>query len=115
MARIRYNREPNTLFWVGRCPDIKVPIISISHDIPRTGVQVALDGTWGSTDEEKLTKYEFNAQDLIRAGRFSRVSEVNDIRWAGFTNQDKEFIHSIIKKYEEESGSSNPPSSDSDR
>src|SRR5437773_931807 len=45
-----------TVICLRPCPDIGVPILAI-NPYPGVGIQVMLDDTWGSNDEDKLNNY----------------------------------------------------------
>ena len=95
---ICHHNRPNSLICIGPCPTLGVPAISV-HTLPRTGIQVSLDETWGANDDEKLQNFATDAEHHVRAGRFSRVGHYPNRRWDGFQPEDYEFIRSVIRTY----------------
>jgi hypothetical protein len=81
------------------CPIIGVPILAI-HPYPQGRIQVALNSNWGANDEEKLNTYVGDAENLVRAGLFSRVGDYPHQKWAPFQKADLYFIASVIQGYD---------------
>jgi hypothetical protein len=73
-------------------------VISI-HPVPRTGIQVMLNDSWGGDDKEKLRNYALDAQRLVRAGLFSRIGHYPNQEWGPFQLEDFEFIDSVSRSY----------------
>ena len=80
------------------CPDMGVPILAI-HAYPQPRIQIALDDSWGTNDDEKLNNYADDTENLVRAGRFSRIGDYPNRKWAPFQKTDLDFIASVIETY----------------
>ena len=79
------------------CARLRAPVFTLLPKGYGTGLRVALDGTWGDTDLQRIEKVLADSKEPIESSHFSRAQEGGLWCWQPFTPQDRDWIVTVLK------------------